>query len=362
MASSVEPKNQRKRITVFAVDDSLIYRNLLRSAIMSEPEFEFVGAAIDGIFALPKISYLKPDFVVMDVEMPQMNGLDALAEIKKSNPETRVIMFSSLTSEGAKTTLQALDMGALDFVAKPSHMTKGNAGINETLGLLSDKIKAIYAQELVRFQDRKIGTLSGESELKPKRKFNICGIGISTGGPAALRELLSKLKPDLRGIIIIAQHMPSGFTKYLAENLTASSDFIVKEVSDGEILEEGSIYVAPGGMQLEVIRDKRGVIGKVYQGPLQELCKPSVNILFNSLAENFSNESVGVIMTGMGEDGYLGMKKMKENGAYLIAQSKETCLVYGMPNKPVKEGIVNEVLSIDSIAERISNFLSKDLT
>nr|WP_232225818.1 chemotaxis-specific protein-glutamate methyltransferase CheB [Leptospira broomii] len=354
--------NQKKRITVFAVDDSLIYRNLLRSAITSEPEFEFLGAAIDGKFALPKISYLKPDFVVMDVEMPQMNGLDALAEIKKSNPETRVIMFSSLTSEGAKTTLQALDMGALDFVAKPSHMTEGSVDITETLGLLSDKIKAIYAQELLRFQDRKIGKHQGESKLKPKRKFNICGIGISTGGPVALRELVSKLKTNLRGIIVIAQHMPPRFTKYLAEHLAANNDFIVKEVSDEEILEEGAIYIAPGGMQLEVIKDKRGAVGKVYQGPIGELCKPSVNILFKSLAENFSNESMAVIMTGMGEDGYLGMKEMKEKGAYLIAQSKETCLVFGMPNKPVKEGIVDEVLNIDSIAERISNFLSKDLT
>nr|WP_232224591.1 chemotaxis-specific protein-glutamate methyltransferase CheB [Leptospira fainei] len=353
--------NQKKRITVFAVDDSLIYRNLLRSAITSEPEFEFLGAAIDGKFALPKISYLKPDFVVMDVEMPQMNGLDTLAEIKKNNPETRVIMFSSLTSEGAKTTLQALDMGALDFVAKPSHTTEGSVDITETLGLLSDKIKTIYAQESQRFQDRKIGKLHGESNLKLKKKYNICGIGISTGGPVALRELVSKLKPNLRGIIVIAQHMPPRFTKYLAENLAAIGDFKVKEVSNEEILEEGSIYIAPGGMQLELVRDKRGVVGKVYPGPLEELCKPSVNILFKSLAENFPNESMAVIMTGMGEDGYLGMKKMKESGAYLIAQSRETCLVFGMPNKPVKEGIVDEVLSIDSIAERISSFLSKDL-
>ncbi|TGK20125.1 chemotaxis-specific protein-glutamate methyltransferase CheB [Leptospira fluminis] len=350
----MEDSLEKKRITVLAVDDSLVYRNLLRSAFSQDPEIEFLGAAIDGKFALPKIAHLKPDFVVLDVEMPEMDGLTTLREIRIQFPETKVIMLSSLTMDGAKVTLKAMEMGALDFVSKPDGVTAGAEKISEALSSLIEKVKALHSKNGI---NKPVHVVHRQNEISfrpPKRKYSICAVGISTGGPIALRELLSKIPSDLNGTIVIAQHMPPVFTNYLAENLSSCTALGIKEVEDGELLKKRAVYIAPGGKQLEIMQSPEGPVAKVTAGPQEELCKPSVNILFNSIAKNFSNESIGVIMTGMGEDGYLGLKAMREKGSFLLAQNQESCLVFGMPSRPIKEGLIDEISDITGIAEKIS--------
>lgn len=361
MELSVEELNMQSKASVFVVDDSLVYRNLLRNAFGQNPEFRFLGTAIDGKFALPKIEQLRPNFVILDVEMPEMNGLDTLKEIRKRSPESKVIMLSSLTVEGAKVTLRALELGAIDFIGKPSADTPGQAAIGEVLDSLASKIRSLYGSPNPVVLEKK-EKIEGRT-VQPKtdgREYSICGIGISTGGPIALRELLSNLNPNLNGSIIIAQHMPPLFTNYLAESLSAVSKIRIKEVEDGEKIEKGTAYIAQGGKQLEILRRPDGAYARVFSGPEEELCKPSVNILFRSLAKNFAGETIGIIMTGMGEDGYLGLNDLRKNGAYLIAQNAESCTVFGMPSRPVKDGIVNDVLDIKSIADKITLLLNKD--
>ncbi|EJZ41647.1 protein-glutamate methylesterase/protein-glutamine glutaminase [Leptospira licerasiae] len=355
----VEKNKVSRKTSVFVVDDSLVYRNLLRNTFSQDGEIEFLGAAIDGKFALPKIAQLKPDFVILDVEMPQMNGIQTLEEIKSKFPETRVIMLSSLTQEGAKITLKALDMGAIDFVPKPNGGQEG--ALSETLELLTSKIKALSPiKPIVQSPVEKKNIPVKTVQTRREKDCAICAIGISTGGPIALRQLFLKLPPDLNGSIVVAQHMPPLFTNYLAESLSQAANMLIKEAEDGEVLRKGVAYIAPGGKQLEIVNSASGPAARVFNGPEEELCKPSVNILFRSLAENFPKETTAIIMTGMGEDGYLGMKELKKNGAYLIAQNRESCTVFGMPNRPVQEGLVDEVLDVDSIADKISSLLQRN--
>ncbi|PJZ69485.1 chemotaxis response regulator protein-glutamate methylesterase [Leptospira perolatii] len=361
MQAQFKSATAKRKVSVFVVDDSLVYRNLLRSALTQDPEIEFLGTAIDGKFALPKIAQLKPDIVILDVEMPELDGIQTLAEIKKRFPETKVIMLSALTIEGAKITLKALEMGAIDFVPKPSADGSGVEGVGEALVSLTAKIKELQNHErIISIQETAPPPpkVSGVAR-KLDNQFRLCAIGISTGGPIALRQLFSGIPYGFEGTIVVAQHMPPLFTNYLAESLSQASNITVKEAEDGEVLKKGVAYIAPGGKQLEVIHDSEGPKAKVFSGPPAELCKPSVNILFHSLARSFPRETIGVIMTGMGEDGYLGLKELRENGAYLLAQNQESCTVYGMPNRPTKEGLINEVLNVEKLAERITQLFQR---
>ncbi len=354
----VEEDNSRRKISVFVVDDSLVYRNLLRNTFTQDPEIEFLGTAMDGKFALPKIAQLRPDFVILDVEMPQMNGIQTLEEIKIRFPETKVIMLSSLTLEGAKITLKALEIGAIDFVPKPT--VSGENGLSETLELLTSKIKAIGSRQIdsvIPASEKPV--IHTQSTPRRDAQFNICAIGISTGGPIALKELFSRISSDIEGSIVVAQHMPPLFTNYLAESLSHTAKIKIKEAEDGEYLQRAVAYIAPGGKQLEIVPGPEGPRVRVFVGPSEELCKPSVNILFRSLARNFPKETIGVIMTGMGEDGFFGMQELKTNGAYLLAQNRESCIVFGMPNRPIREGIVDEILDVGKIAEKISHLLQR---
>lgn len=358
MELPVEKNKAVRKISVFVVDDSLVYRNLLRNTFSRDAEIEFLGAAIDGKFALPKIAQLKPDFVILDVEMPQMNGIQTLEEIKSKFPDTQVIMLSSLTQDGAKITLKALEMGAIDFVPKPNGGQE--VALSETLELLTSKIKALGSIKVrTQISLEKKDPLAKTTQSLREKNCAICAIGISTGGPVALRKLFLKLPPDLNGSIVVAQHMPPLFTNYLAESLSQAANMSIKEAEDGEVLRRGVAYIAPGGRQLEIVKGASGPTARVFNGPEDELCKPSVNILFKSLAENFPKETAAIIMTGMGEDGYLGMKELKKNGAYLIAQNRESCTVFGMPNRPVQDGLVDEVLDVDRIAEKIVSLLQR---
>lgn len=340
------------RIRVLIVDDSSIQRQLLREALSSEPDIEVVSHAANGRLALPRVKHLGPDIVVLDQEMPEMNGIETLQEIRKESPATGVIMYCARGADSARITIRALELGAFDFVRKPEGETDP---IQYIRTILVPRIRAFAGPVKAP-----VRPAPGPAKLALGKKFDLCAIGISTGGPTALRELIPAL-PRLRGSILIVQHMPPVFTAQLADSLSQISKMPAVEVSGRMPLEGGKIYIAAGGhhMVMEHSGDRVELVRD--DSPAEMNCKPSVNVLFRSIARTMEKKSIGVmgvIMTGMGYDGYDGMKALRARNAYLIAQSRESCLVYGMPAKPAEDGLVDESLDIAGIARRMQEGLS----
>lgn len=350
-----------KKISVMIVDDSSTYRNILRSVLTEDPEIEVVAQAVNGKLALPRIRYYKPEVLLLDNEMPEMTGLETLEAMNKEYPEIGVIMFSSHTIEGARVTIRALELGALDFVTKPGANDGSPAQyIREKLIKLlksivyerrADKAGTRHATEaaIVRAPEKKVREIRGSIEAT--------AIGISTGGPAALRELVGHMKGPLSGPVFIVQHMPPLFTRQLAESLDRISQYTIVEGEDGMIPEKGKVYIAPGGRHMIVEKSDDKKIIRILDTPPENNCRPSVNVLFRSIAEAYGSHCVAVIMTGMGNDGYEGLKDLKQKGAFIIGQSEKSCLVYGMPSAPTRDGIINESLDIQGIGERILNLM-----
>lgn len=333
------------RIRVLIVDDSSVQRQLLREALSGEPDIEVVSHAANGRLALPRVKHLGPDIVVLDQEMPEMNGIETLQEIRKEAPATGVIMYCARGADSARTTIRALELGAFDFVRKPEGETDP---IQYIRSVLVPRIRA-FAGPVHSAPRPKV------PELVLRRKFDLCAIGISTGGPTALRELVPAL-PLLRGAILIVQHMPPVFTAQLADSLSQIGHMPAVEVSSRMPMEGGKIYIAAGGHHMVVEASGSTIELCPDEGPAEMNCKPSVNVLFRSIAkamEKRTLSAMGVVMTGMGYDGYDGMKALRAKGAHLIAQSRESCLVYGMPAKPAEDGLVDESLDIQGIARRM---------
>ncbi len=349
-----------KTIKVLIVEDSVTMRNLLFQAFSNEPQFEIVSYASNGKLAIPRIKFYKPDFVIMDYEMPMMNGLDTLKEIKNLNIDTKVIMFSAHTLEGAEITIKALEEGAVDFLPKPDIQASSNI-IEYIKDNLINKLKQLYdvKPKIPSFglTDTKSTTIYKRTTLAfNKNDIKIAGIGISTGGPLVLYEIFKKLKTLVKPLLIV-QHMPPIFTTKLAESLNKVSNTKVIEAKDKMIIENQTIYIAPGGyhMVTQFINSKPTI--KILDTPPKNNCKPSVDYLFESLANTYGNKAMGIIMTGMGNDGYDGLKIMFEKGCYTIAQSPETCTVYGMPKKPIEENLVYDILSPEDIASKLNEYL-----
>jgi two-component system chemotaxis response regulator CheB len=346
--------NQTKKITVLIVDDSSTYRQFLRDALSTDERVEVVSIASNGRLALPRVRHYRPDFVILDHEMPEMTGIEALREIRHLHPAGKVIMFSSHTTEGARITIEALKEGAVDFVTKPD--TGGRETPVEYIRrkLLSRIIELAEAVETIapaRPAAVKPHELARTDALPAS--FDVAAIGISTGGPVALRKLFQNFVRPPRGALLIVQHMPPVFTRQLAESLQAESNIPTVEAVDGMKIEPGTAYIAPGGFHLALERKADGVYARILDTEPENSCKPSVDVLFRHVAEVYRGRAVGIIMTGMGHDGHKGMIEMKKVGCYLIAQSRETCLVYGMPSRPTEEKLVQESLSIEDIAARI---------
>lgn len=319
-------------IRVMIVDDSQAYRNLLHREFDLDPRIEVVSVAVNGRLALPRINHYRPDFVVLDLEMPEMDGLATLEVVKKKWPDTRVVMFSSHTIEGARLTLRALELGAIDFVPKPNGLVDVSSYLRNTL------IKRI--KDLARTAAQPAQVAPALAEVSPREaggQADICAIGISTGGPNALRELLARITSPLRGPIVIVQHMPPVFTKHLAETLSYHTRLTVVEAEDGMRLEAGMVAIAPGGSHLELVRGAGAIIARINDGPPELSCKPSVNVLFRSVAREFGNRALALIMTGMGEDGYEGVRDIRNRGGFVYAQSPASCVVFGMPERPIRE-------------------------
>ncbi|MCS6972076.1 MAG: chemotaxis-specific protein-glutamate methyltransferase CheB [Turneriella sp.] len=341
---------------VLIVDDSEVYRNFLRQLVSSLPGVEVVSVASSAKLALPRIKYYQPNIVLLDYNMPEMDGLAAIPEIKKISPQSRIIMLSAYSDQAAALTVQALARGADDFIAKPNGLFEQSA----------QKLQQELQARIKVFAEKHSDTNSLASRQSLLKRDSLhtalryCLIGISTGGPVALRHLLQQLPATLGGSILVVQHMPPLFTAQLAASLNSESPLTVVEAQNGMLVEPATVYIAPGGKHMLLEPEGKGAKVRIVDGHPDELCKPSANVLFQSAAGFCAKETLAILMTGMGEDGYLGMKELHSKGAYLMAQSAEDCVVFGMPARPIREGLVHEIHPVNGLAKKIAEYLSSD--
>jgi len=335
-------------------------RNALANMLSSDPEIKVIGVARDGVEAVDKVLELQPDVVTMDVEMPRMDGIEALRLIMDKHP-VPVIMVSSLTTEGAKVTLDALDYGAVDFI--PKNLSELSINIVRIKEILIDKVKQLAKRGLAKRQKR-MEALSPASErvlampamTTGARRIGLVAIGTSTGGPRALQEIIPRLPKDFPVPIVIAQHMPPNFTGLFAERINQLSQIRVKEAEEGEPLKAGCVFIAPGRGHMQVLR-KRGLepVIDISENREEFIYRPSVDHLMLSVAQSYPGRALGVMLTGMGNDGLKGLTAMKAGGGRVFAQNEETCVVYGMPRAVVEAGIADKILSIEEMAGEIIN-------
>ncbi len=363
-----------KPINVIVVDDSAFMRKSLATMIESHPDLKVVATGRDGKEGVELVKKFRPDVVTMDIEMPVMDGLSALSTIMKECP-TPVMMVSSLTTEGATATLDALERGAVDFI--PKQLSYVSLDILKIKNLLHEKIIGIASSRRPRraadvelrrnttLTSPAPGTASGAAQplsAVPTRPvaggFAAAVIGVSTGGPQALMRIAPKFPSSSAIPIIIVQHMPPKFTTSLAERLNAVCPLPVREVEDGETMENGTVYLAPGGRQLILQRVGMKTIFRVNDESNGSIYKPSVDVLMNSASEQLRKPLLGVIMTGMGRDGLEGLKTIKSKGGYVVAQSEDSCVVYGMPRAAIESKVSDVVLNVEDIPMALAKLIS----
>jgi len=357
-----------ENIRALVIDDTIVYRKIVGDVLREIPGVEVVGTANNGKIALSKISSLKPDLITLDIEMPEMNGIEVLQTLKKQENPPVIIMLSTLTQQGSEMTIKALELGAFDFVPKPDQgkMAENTQKVRDAIVPIIKALKRLKGTKLKIKNKIKAKPLASKTlvnkahqpKVKPfisRSKSEIVGIGISTGGPNALTQMIPQLPADLKAPVLIVQHMPPMFTASLANSLNNKSELEVKEAEDGDIIERGKILIAPGGKQMKIVAAADGITRKIKitDDPPENSCRPSVDYLFRSIAQHYVGRSTGVIMTGMGSDGSKGLVQMKKNGCIVIAQNEETCTVYGMPKEPVESGIADIVVPLEKIAQEI---------
>ncbi|WP_010477554.1 protein-glutamate methylesterase/protein-glutamine glutaminase [Thermococcus zilligii] len=348
-----------KKIRVLVVDDSAFMRKILRDILESDPEIEVCCEARDGAEAIEKVKQHKPDVITLDVEMPRMNGLDALKFIMSKYP-TPVIMVSALTQEGAEATIKALEYGAIDFIPKPSSSISMN--MRELREEIIAKVKEA-ARVPLKFLHFRRERLLREQITKVKKReeaaVRAVAIAASTGGPQSLLRVFEKLPGELDAGVLLVQHMPPGFTKSFAMRLDNISNINVKEAEDGEVVYNNWAYVAPGDYHMEVtMRNGKPTI-RLYNGPKIHGVRPAADPMMKSVANLFGKKTVGVVMTGMGRDGAEGLAEIKRQGGITIAQDKETSIIFGMPKAAIELGVVDYVVPLDKIADTIVMALKK---
>ena len=360
-------------LRVMVVDDTVLYRKIVSDVLTEIPGVDVVGTAHTGKAALFRIRTLQPDLLTLDIEMPEMNGLELLEHLQTEAPQVGAIMLSTLTQEGGAMTMRALELGAFDFIPKPQSGTMAENKIAVKNALVP------ILQAFTRSRRIQIGNRIVQQPAKPlpaapartappavrpasKRSgsSSIIAIGISTGGPNALARMLPRLPADLGVPVVIVQHMPPMFTQSLAKSLDGKCAIQVREASNGELLLPNVAYIAPGGKQMRVVAgpDGRQRVIKITDDPPENSCKPSVDYLFRSIAELYVGRATGVIMTGMGSDGTAGLKQMKDKGAVVIAQDEASCVVFGMPKEPIQQGLADVVAPLDAISREILKTLS----
>ncbi len=353
-----------RKIKAVIVDDSAFMRKSISLMLESDGEIEVIGTARDGAEGFELIKSSKPDIVTMDIEMPRMDGLTALKKVMAECP-TSVIMISSLTTEGAEATMKAFELGAVDFIPKElSYVSVNIVKIKEDL---IRKVKEIVRQRSLQFRLRRIQGVSGELKTAapsvakgslPKIGYKAVALGISTGGPMSLQKVIPKISSKINCPIFIVQHMPPKFTKSLADRLNGLSQLEVKEAEANEVVRNGVVYLAPGGFHMTIKRSKFGGAEiDISEMPNDTLHRPSVDVMINSVTKHYGKNVLGVIMTGMGKDGFEAVKILKSLGGYAVAQDEESCVVYGMPKAIVDGNLADVIAPLDNISEIINKAL-----
>jgi two-component system chemotaxis response regulator CheB len=341
-----------QKVRVLVVDDSVVVRLLVAQSLHAEPALELAGVANNGLHAIAKVEELNPDVVVLDVEMPEMDGLTALKAIRAKHRQLPVVMFSTLTSRGASATIDALTFGASDYVTKPSTSNR-----EESLLVLREEL----IPRLVALGSK------GHERVRPAPPPPRRGatgpveavvVGVSTGGPNALVTLLEGLPTDLSVPVLVVQHMPPTFTQLLAQRLDKVTGLDVREAVDGELLRPGQVRIAPGGKHLALVRRPEGVVATTNEDPHVNSCRPAVDVLFASAARVYGPGTLAVVMTGMGQDGLAGSRSVTDAGGHVVVQDAETSVVWGMPRFVAEEGLAEAVLPLERIADEITRRVS----
>lgn len=334
------------QIRVLVADDSAVIRRLISDVINAEPDMEVVGVASDGAMAVEQARALNPDAITLDVEMPVKDGFGALAEIRKFAPATPVIMFSTLLTAGADLTADAIARGANAVMAKPT----GTGGLTNSLGA----IRTDLVPQLRKFAERRLARTSAiptRPTLSPR--VDCVAFAVSTGGPRALEDVVPFLPPDLGVPMVMVQHMPATFTQMLATRLGRRSNARIVEAEDGMPVQSGTLYIAPGSRHLTVRRESTAVVCRLTDDPPEHSCRPSADVLFRSVAQVYGKHGLGVVLTGMGEDGIHGSRAIVAAGGRVIVQDEKTSTVWGMPGAVARAGLADAVLPLSDIVPEI---------
>ncbi len=350
-----------KKHRVLIVDDSVVVRRILSVQLAKEEDIEVAGVAANGKIALAMMTQVNPDILILDVHMSEMDGLTLLKELRQKSFSVPVIMLSSSTQKSAEITLEALALGANDYVAKPE-FTKGlDDAVGKVCAELAEKIRLFCTKSLLEAPSSTVAHATPRIDFSSALPQLVL-IGVSTGGPTALSEVIPAISADFPVPIALVQHMPAMFTKMLAERLTASSKIRVIEAQGGEILKPGNAYLAPGGYHLILERQKADLVTCLTQTPPVNSCRPSVDVLFESAAPLMGSKVLAIVLTGMGEDGKRGCEAIADRGGFIIAQDEATSVVWGMPGAVVKAELADRILPLRHIAAAIEQYCRKGFT
>lgn len=353
-----------KKIRVLLVDDAVVIRRMLTDVLSSDLAIEVAGTAPNGRIGLTRIAQLNPDLVIMDIEMPEMDGLETLKELRKSHPRLPVIMFSTLTQRGATATLDALALGANDYVTKPANVGSVAMAIQRIREQLIPRIKNLCGYGVISLPSApKTGPrlnslpVTGRSPIpslgQGSCRVDVIAIGISTGGPNALAEMMPAFPRDLPVPILIVQHMPPIFTRMLADRLCKTTSIRIKEGEEGDELKPGHAYVAPGDYHMEIVRQGSSIRLHMNQNPAENSCRPAVDVLFRSVSAIYRSNVLGVVMTGMGQDGLKGCEMIRQGGGQIVVQDEASSVVWGMPGIVARSGLADGVYPLRELGDQI---------
>ncbi len=342
-----------KKIRVLVVDDAVVVRKIITNCLAADAAIEVAGTAANGRIALSKIPQLKPDLITLDIEMPEMDGLETLREVRKAYPRLPVIMFSTLCERGAMKTLEALSLGATDYVTKPSNIGGVSISMERIREELLPKVKLFGARAAGIEAPKPVRAAAPPPQRQVpapalSARVDVVAIGISTGGPNALAELFPVFEKEFPTPIVVVQHMPPFFTRLLAERLEGKSNIPVREAEGGELLKPGTAWIAPGGRHLVLEKTAAGVVTALSDAAPENSCRPAVDVLFRSVAAAYGPRALAVVMTGMGKDGLEGSRSIRQAGGRVMVQDEASSVVWGMPGFVAKEGLADEVIPLQN--------------